>query len=158
MPHYNIVEATKAVKPVLGEYFKEPEKSGILPFHLIKQYFKGAKVSVTERYCRAMRLMKVSTSLRPQRHFCLRKYGHGNAVLVAREYRARCTLLALRLAQVGRVLQYLETYAYPYALLASCLRLFHSYLIKEFPAFMFPRRGRPAGGMSDEFLPVALAC
>lgn len=45
MPHYHIVEATEAVKPVLGKYFKEPERSGLLPFHLVKQYFKGAKVS-----------------------------------------------------------------------------------------------------------------
>lgn len=46
MPHYHIVEATKAVKPVLGEYFKEPEKSGPIPFHLLKQFFKGAEVSI----------------------------------------------------------------------------------------------------------------
>lgn len=45
MPHYHIVEATEAVKPVLGKYFKEPERSGVLPFHLIKQYLKGTKVS-----------------------------------------------------------------------------------------------------------------
>ncbi|CAM9496096.1 unnamed protein product [Phaeothamnion confervicola] len=43
IPHYNLCEATKAVKPVLGEYYKEPEKSGILPFHLIKQYLKGTQ-------------------------------------------------------------------------------------------------------------------
>ncbi|CAN0046163.1 unnamed protein product [Discosporangium mesarthrocarpum] len=43
MPHYHIVEATEAVKPVLGEYFKEPEKSGPIPFHLIKKFFKGAR-------------------------------------------------------------------------------------------------------------------
>lgn len=52
MPHYHLTEATRAVKPVLGKYFKEPQKSGILPFHLIKQYFKGARVRIlseTER-------------------------------------------------------------------------------------------------------------
>lgn len=48
MPHYHIVEATQAVKPVLGEYFVEPEKSGPIPFHLIKRFFKGAKVGVYE--------------------------------------------------------------------------------------------------------------
>lgn len=44
MPHYNIVEATQAVKPVLGDYFVEPEKSGPIPFHLMKRFFQGAKV------------------------------------------------------------------------------------------------------------------
>lgn len=44
MPHYHIVEATEAVKPVLGEYFVEPEKSGPIPFHLIKGFFKGTEV------------------------------------------------------------------------------------------------------------------
>lgn len=44
MPHYHIVEATEAVKPVLGEYFVEPEKSGPIPFHLIKRFFKGTEV------------------------------------------------------------------------------------------------------------------
>ncbi|CAM9242704.1 unnamed protein product [Ascophyllum nodosum] len=43
MPHYHIVEATEAVKPVLGEYFVEPEKSGPIPFHLLRRFFKGAK-------------------------------------------------------------------------------------------------------------------
>lgn len=43
MPHYHIVEATEAVKPVLGEYFVEPEKSGPIPFHLIKRFFKGTE-------------------------------------------------------------------------------------------------------------------
>lgn len=45
MPHYHIVEATEAVKPVLGEYFVEPEKSGPIPFHLMKRFFRGAKVT-----------------------------------------------------------------------------------------------------------------
>lgn len=35
IPHYHLVEATDAVKPVLGEYYREPEKaSGPLPLHL----------------------------------------------------------------------------------------------------------------------------
>lgn len=45
MPHYHIVEATEAVKPVLGDYFVEPEKSGPIPFHLMKRFFKGTEVS-----------------------------------------------------------------------------------------------------------------
>ncbi|XP_024539457.1 omega-3 fatty acid desaturase, chloroplastic [Selaginella moellendorffii] len=36
IPHYNLVEATKAIKPVLGKYYREPEKSGLLPLHLYK--------------------------------------------------------------------------------------------------------------------------
>jgi len=43
MPHYHIVEATKAVKPLLGEYWVEPEKSGFFPFHLFEQWWTAAK-------------------------------------------------------------------------------------------------------------------
>nr|AGB58023.1 chloroplast omega-3 fatty acid desaturase 7-1a [Musa ABB Group] len=34
IPHYHIVEATEAAKPVLGKYYREPVKSGPLPLHL----------------------------------------------------------------------------------------------------------------------------
>eukprot|EP00607_Mallomonas_marina_P008204 CAMPEP_0182416598 /NCGR_PEP_ID=MMETSP1167-20130531/951_1 /TAXON_ID=2988 /ORGANISM="Mallomonas Sp, Strain CCMP3275" /LENGTH=397 /DNA_ID=CAMNT_0024589531 /DNA_START=93 /DNA_END=1286 /DNA_ORIENTATION=- len=43
IPHYNIVKATEYIKPVIGEYFIEPEKSGILPFHLVSQWWKGVR-------------------------------------------------------------------------------------------------------------------
>ncbi|BFG33906.1 hypothetical protein CerSpe_201800 [Prunus speciosa] len=36
IPHYHLVEATKAAKHVLGKYYREPEKSGPIPFHLAK--------------------------------------------------------------------------------------------------------------------------
>ncbi|CAI9106986.1 OLC1v1006246C1 [Oldenlandia corymbosa var. corymbosa] len=35
IPHYNLQEATRAAKPVLGKYYREPRKSGPIPFHLV---------------------------------------------------------------------------------------------------------------------------
>ncbi|RZB50920.1 omega-3 fatty acid desaturase, endoplasmic reticulum [Glycine soja] len=36
IPHYHLIDATKAAKAVLGKYYREPQKSGPLPLHLIK--------------------------------------------------------------------------------------------------------------------------
>ncbi|XP_022948579.1 omega-3 fatty acid desaturase, endoplasmic reticulum-like [Cucurbita moschata] len=36
IPHYHLVEATKAAKGVLGKYYREPKKSGPIPLHLVK--------------------------------------------------------------------------------------------------------------------------
>lgn len=44
IPHYHLVEATKAARPVLGRYYREPEKSGPLPVHLITVLLKSLRV------------------------------------------------------------------------------------------------------------------
>ncbi|KAJ4845967.1 fatty acid desaturase (DSD1) [Turnera subulata] len=36
IPHYHLVEATKASKHVLGKYYREPKRSGPFPFHLFR--------------------------------------------------------------------------------------------------------------------------
>lgn len=43
IPHYNLVEATQAVKPVLGPYYREPKKSGLIPFHVITNLVNSFK-------------------------------------------------------------------------------------------------------------------
>ncbi|KAG8371503.1 hypothetical protein BUALT_Bualt13G0094400 [Buddleja alternifolia] len=41
IPHYHLVEATREAKRVLGEYYREPIKSGPFPFHLIPNLVKS---------------------------------------------------------------------------------------------------------------------
>uniref|UniRef100_A0A453HS74 Fatty acid desaturase domain-containing protein n=1 Tax=Aegilops tauschii subsp. strangulata TaxID=200361 RepID=A0A453HS74_AEGTS len=44
IPHYHLVEATKAARPVLGRYYREPEKSGPLPLHLFHVLLRSLRV------------------------------------------------------------------------------------------------------------------
>lgn len=41
IPHYHLCEATAAVKPLLGQYYREPQKSGPLPLHLLPIMLKS---------------------------------------------------------------------------------------------------------------------
>ncbi|KAK1426847.1 hypothetical protein QVD17_15527 [Tagetes erecta] len=43
IPHYHLVEATKAAKSVLGKYYREPKKSGLIPVHLIDNLVRSIK-------------------------------------------------------------------------------------------------------------------
>ncbi|GMH19159.1 hypothetical protein Nepgr_021000 [Nepenthes gracilis] len=43
IPHYHLIEATEAAKPVLGKYYREPQKSGPFPFHLFNDLTRSMK-------------------------------------------------------------------------------------------------------------------
>ncbi|GFS33549.1 fatty acid desaturase 8 [Actinidia rufa] len=43
IPHYHLIEATEAAKPVLGRYYREPKKSWPLPFHLLGSLIRSMK-------------------------------------------------------------------------------------------------------------------
>ncbi|KAF3532644.1 hypothetical protein DY000_02043450 [Brassica cretica] len=43
IPHYHLVDAIEAAKPVLRKCYREPDKSGRLPLHLLRILAKGMK-------------------------------------------------------------------------------------------------------------------
>ncbi|KAJ4827778.1 fatty acid desaturase (DSD1) [Turnera subulata] len=43
IPHYHLVEATKASKHVLGKYYREPQRSGPFPVHLFRVLIRSLR-------------------------------------------------------------------------------------------------------------------
>ncbi|CAM6053979.1 unnamed protein product [Sphagnum tenellum] len=43
IPHYNLVEATESIKPIMGEYYRDPKKSGPIPVHLLDSLIRSLK-------------------------------------------------------------------------------------------------------------------
>ncbi|XP_022764989.1 omega-3 fatty acid desaturase, chloroplastic-like isoform X2 [Durio zibethinus] len=43
IPHYHLIEATEAARPVLGKHYREPRKSGPVPFHLFGILIRSMK-------------------------------------------------------------------------------------------------------------------
>ncbi|KAL9252034.1 Omega-3 fatty acid desaturase, chloroplastic-like protein [Drosera capensis] len=43
IPHYHLIEATEAAKPVLGNYYREPKRSAPLPLHLLGVILRSMK-------------------------------------------------------------------------------------------------------------------
>jgi len=43
IPHYHLIEATEAAKPVLGQYYPKPKKFSPLPFYLTGELITSMK-------------------------------------------------------------------------------------------------------------------
>ncbi|KAL1805259.1 hypothetical protein ACET3Z_028327 [Daucus carota] len=50
IPHYHLIEATEAARPVLGKYYREVEKSGPIPFHLLGILIRSLKQDHYDEY------------------------------------------------------------------------------------------------------------